>query len=103
MHFRLLKQRREGVTVVECAIVYPATFMLLLGLVVGGLGVFRFQEVAALAQAGARYASTHGNQYRQDAGLDTGSPGTFTSNDGNNWFWYQVDPQQASGTDTSWW
>lgn len=65
--------RRRGATLIECAIVYPALFVLLLGLVVGGLGVFRYQEVASLAREAARYASTHGAQYRKDAGLATGT------------------------------
>jgi Flp pilus assembly protein TadG len=65
-------RRRHGATVVECAILYPVLFLFLLGLVVGGIGIFRYQEVAALAREAARYASTHGAQYRQDCGLTTG-------------------------------
>jgi hypothetical protein len=53
---------RAAVTAVECAIVLPVTFFLLFALVVGGMGVFRYQEVATLAREGARYASTHGHQ-----------------------------------------
>ena len=55
----------------ECAIVLPVTFFLLFSLFVGALGIFRYQEVATLAREGARYASTHGYQYRKDAGLKT--------------------------------
>jgi len=40
---------RQGATTVEFAVVAPATFILLLGIVVGGMGVFRYQEVAHLA------------------------------------------------------
>jgi Flp pilus assembly protein TadG len=50
----------------ECAIVYPVTFFLILALVVGGMGIFRYQEVAHLAREAARFASTHGGQYAQD-------------------------------------
>jgi Flp pilus assembly protein TadG len=57
---------RKGVTVVEFAIVAPVTFLLTLGLIVGGLGVFRYQEVAHLAREASRYASTHGGQYQMD-------------------------------------
>jgi Flp pilus assembly protein TadG len=64
---------RRGVTIIECAIVYPALFILLLGLLIGGMGVFRYQEVASLAREAARYASTHGAQYRKDAGMSTGT------------------------------
>jgi Flp pilus assembly protein TadG len=102
MLLRSSRQRRTGVTVIECAVIYPVVFMLLLGLVIGGMGVFRFHEVSALARAGARYASTHGYAYRTDAGQGTGLPGTFTAQDANNWYWYKVDVTQASGTDTSW-
>jgi Flp pilus assembly protein TadG len=55
---------------VECAVVFPALFVLLFGLIVGAMGVFRYQEVAHLAREGARYASTHGGRYHQD-GIDT--------------------------------
>ena len=55
---------RQGATVVEFAIVGPATFLILLGLVVGGLGVFRYQEVAHLAREATRYASTHAGDYQ---------------------------------------
>ena len=46
---------------------------LVFGLVVGVLGVFRYQQVAALTRAAGRDASTHGARYRADAGLATGT------------------------------
>lgn len=52
--------------VVESAIVLPIAFLLILGLIIGGMGVFRYQEVAHLARLTARYASVHGGQYAQD-------------------------------------
>jgi Flp pilus assembly protein TadG len=64
---------RRGATLVEVAIVLPVTFFLVIGLVVGVLGVFRYQEVASVTRAAGRYASTHGAQYRKDAGLATGT------------------------------
>src|SRR5947208_16347214 len=70
---RINQTRRKGATTVECAIVLPITLFLLLGFVVGGMGVFRYQEVAFLAREGARYASTHGAQWRKDAGVGTGT------------------------------
>jgi Flp pilus assembly protein TadG len=54
--------------VVEAAVVYPVVFMLLLGLVIGGLGIFRYQEVAHLAREGARWAAVHGGQYAKETG-----------------------------------
>src|SRR5207244_12679772 len=67
------RPRRSGATVLECAFVLPVIFFVFIGLVIGATGVFRFQEVATLAREGARYASTHGYQYRKDAGLGMGS------------------------------
>jgi Flp pilus assembly protein TadG len=69
---------------VECAIVLPITFLLLIGLVVGGMGIFRYQEVATLAREAARYASTHGYQYRKDAGLAMGTSSDWSSDISNN-------------------
>ncbi len=57
---------RRATTLVEAAVVCSATFLLLLGLLIGALGVFRYQEVAHLAREGARYASTHGGKYVKD-------------------------------------
>lgn len=65
--------RRDGTSLVETAIILPITLFMLLGFVVGAMGVFRYQEVALLAREGARYASTHGAQYRTDAGLGAGT------------------------------
>jgi Flp pilus assembly protein TadG len=94
-------KNRRGVTVVECAIIYPITFLLILGMVIGALGVVRYQEVSALARAGARWGSTHGAQYRKDCGQFVGKAGTSTSTS-DGLFWYTVDPTKASGVDTTW-
>jgi Flp pilus assembly protein TadG len=67
----LLKPERRhprGAVVVECAVVYPVVFLFILGLLVGGMGVFRYQEVAHLAREGSRYASLHGTSYAQTTG-----------------------------------
>ncbi len=98
---RVQVQFRSGATVVECALVYPITFMLLLGLVVGALGVFRYQEVSNLARQGARYASTHGNSYRKDTGQGTGTPGTFDTQSGGL-YWHKANCTAPKGSDTSW-
>jgi Flp pilus assembly protein TadG len=57
---------RRGATIVESAAVYSITMLLMIGAMVGGLGIFRYQEVAELAREGARFASTHGGQYNAD-------------------------------------
>ena len=58
-------RQRSGATVVECAFVFPLFFLLLIGLIVGTLGVFRYQEVASLTREAARWASVRGHQYSQ--------------------------------------
>jgi Flp pilus assembly protein TadG len=63
-HVRLRETRRaSGAVAVEMAFVLPIMFLILFGIVVGGMGVFRYQEVAALAREGARYASVRGTEY----------------------------------------
>ena len=59
---------RRGATTVEVALVLPILFMFILGTVVLGLGVYRYQQVAALAREGARYASVRGTQYAANTG-----------------------------------
>lgn len=54
---------RRGATAVEFALVSPVLFLTMIGLVVLGLGIFRYNQVAALAHAGARWASVHGKNY----------------------------------------
>ncbi len=58
--------RRRGAVAVESAIVYPVLFLLLFGLIVGGLGVFRYQQVACQAREAARYACVHGSRYQKE-------------------------------------
>jgi Flp pilus assembly protein TadG len=71
---QLHSQRRRGATVVECALVFPVFIGLVFGLVVGGMGVFYYQEVASLAREGARYAAVHGAQYAQVTGRPPATP-----------------------------
>ena len=65
---RIQRTDRRGTAVVETAIVLPITLLILLATIVGGLGVFRYQEVALLAREGARYAAVHGTKYAQVSG-----------------------------------
>jgi Flp pilus assembly protein TadG len=62
------QQSRRGTTAVQFAVTAPLLFLLLVGLLVGGLAIFRYQEVAHLAREAARYASVRGGQYAQDTG-----------------------------------
>ena len=61
-------RHRRGAVTVESAIVYPVMFLLLFGVIVGGLGVFRFQETALQARDAARYASVRGGRYHKETG-----------------------------------
>jgi Flp pilus assembly protein TadG len=61
--------RRHGIAlVIEAAFVYPIMLLLLLGLIVGGIGVLRYQQAACLAQEAARWASVRGSDYQKDSG-----------------------------------
>jgi Flp pilus assembly protein TadG len=68
--------KRRGVSAVEAAVVYPVTTLLLIGMVVLGLGVFCYQQLQALADEGARYASVHGPQYAFDNNASIASTST---------------------------
>jgi Flp pilus assembly protein TadG len=67
---------RHGATTVEFAVVSSVVLLLLIGLIVGALGVFRYQEVGRLAREGARFAAVRGEAYSRA----TGRP-SATSND----------------------
>jgi hypothetical protein len=60
--------------VVESALVYPVVFLFMLGLVSGGMGIFRYQEVASLAREGSRWAALHGSLYSQETGKAAATP-----------------------------
>jgi hypothetical protein len=48
------------------AVVLPVLLFLLLMLVVGGIGVFRYQQVACMAREGARWTSVRGSSWALD-------------------------------------
>jgi Flp pilus assembly protein TadG len=58
--------RRSAATAVEMAIIAPVFVFLLFALVIGGLGIFRYNQVAHLARQAARYAAVHGNDYHTE-------------------------------------
>lgn len=60
---------RRGATAVESAVVLPVVFLLVIGLIVGGLSVFRYIQSACLAREGARWASVRGGGYQRDTDL----------------------------------
>ena len=73
-------QRRSGATVVECAFVYPVVFLLMLGLLVGAAGIFRYSQLASLSREAARYASVHGGQYAQEMKVTAPTPADIYNN-----------------------
>jgi len=68
------RRRRSGAAAVEFAITCPIVFFLIFATIVGGLGVFRYQETAALAREGARWASVHGSEYATDYNVPAPTP-----------------------------
>lgn len=58
--------RRRGATLVEGALIYPILFLFLLTIIVLGIGVFRYQQVAHMVREGSRWASVHGTQYAKE-------------------------------------
>jgi Flp pilus assembly protein TadG len=75
------RPRRRGAHLVECAFVFPITFLLLVGLVVCAMGVFRYQQMAYLAREAARYAAVHAGVYQKEnaAAISSGTLPDVTS------------------------
>jgi Flp pilus assembly protein TadG len=53
---------------VEAAFILPLLLLLFFGLVAGGMGVFRYQQVACMAQEASRWTSVRGSYYQNDTG-----------------------------------
>jgi hypothetical protein len=47
------------------AIVGPLAFLMVIGLMIGCLGIFRYNQVAALAHEGARWAAVRGRNFEK--------------------------------------
>src|SRR5215210_1335030 len=58
--------RRSAATAVEMAFIAPVFVFLLFALIIGGLGIFRYNQIAHLARQGARYASVRGLDYHNE-------------------------------------
>jgi Flp pilus assembly protein TadG len=71
---RFRVRRRTGFAATESVVVLPILMLFIIGTVVGGYGVFRYQQIAVLAREGARYASVHGGQYELDTGNAAATP-----------------------------
>jgi Flp pilus assembly protein TadG len=62
---RIETRQRAGAAAVEAAIVFPVLLILIFGILVGGTGVFRYQQVACEAREAARWASVRGADYQR--------------------------------------
>jgi Flp pilus assembly protein TadG len=59
---------RRGASALEAALILPVLFLLLLGLIVGGRGVFHYEQVACLSREAARFAAVQGADYAAETG-----------------------------------
>jgi hypothetical protein len=75
------RARRRAAHAVECAVIFSLTFLLVAGLMVCALGVFRYQQTAHLAREAARYAAVHAGEYQQEnaAAITAGTLPNVTS------------------------
>lgn len=55
---------RRGAAMVEAAILYPVFLLLLLGMLVVSLGMFRYSQLSSLTWEAARWASVRGPDYQ---------------------------------------
>jgi Flp pilus assembly protein TadG len=63
---RSASRQRAGALALETAIVLPVFLLLLIALLVGGMGVFHYQQASCLAQEAARWASVRGRDFQKD-------------------------------------
>jgi Flp pilus assembly protein TadG len=77
---RLPPSCRRGAVALEYALVVPVFLFLVLAMMVGGLGVFRNNEVACLTREAARWAAVRGGQYALDTGEPAATPETVYQN-----------------------
>src|SRR5215813_7719551 len=89
---RLKIHSRRGAVLVEFAIVGGLVLLpLIIGMAVGGVGVFRYIEVASLAREASRWASVRGAQFAADTGQAAATPASIQN--------FVI--QQAVGLDTN--
>jgi Flp pilus assembly protein TadG len=68
------RSRSRGTSTVEFAVTCPIALFLIFATITGALGAFRYQQVAAMAREGARWASVHGMDYERETGNDAATP-----------------------------
>jgi hypothetical protein len=77
---RARSPKRPATTVVESAFIYPVVVLLLLGLIIGAMGMFRYQQVASLAREAARWASVRGGKYAKENGIPAATQADIYNN-----------------------
>ena len=68
------KRVRRGATLIEGALVYPIVFLLMLGVILLGVAVFRYQQCSHIAREASRWASCHGARYARETGNPAATP-----------------------------
>ncbi|HVL12696.1 MAG TPA: TadE/TadG family type IV pilus assembly protein [Gemmata sp.] len=76
----LRRKKRTGAILIESALVYPVLFMLVFGIVLLGMSVFRYQQVAHAAREGARYAIVRGARYSEETNLTAATAADIFAN-----------------------
>lgn len=80
MIHRSSRGQRNAFVASESLVVLPTLFFLIIATVVGGYGIFRYQQISALAREGARWASVHGQQYHRETGNPAATPSDVYNN-----------------------
>ncbi len=68
------KKARPGTVLAEAAFIYPVLFLLVLAIILLGLSVFRYQQVAHISREASRWASVHGEQYAKENNTTAATP-----------------------------
>jgi Flp pilus assembly protein TadG len=76
---RNLPSRRRGAVLVESAFAYPVLLFFVCAVIVIGLGIYRYQQVASLARVGSRWVCVHGSDYHTTTGNAACTDATATT------------------------
>lgn len=61
--------RRRGALMVEAAVVHPLMLIIIFMIIIGGFGVFRYQQVACQAREAARWVAVRGSDWHKETDL----------------------------------
>jgi Flp pilus assembly protein TadG len=74
------KTARPGTVLAETALIYPILFLIVLGVIMLGLSVFRYQQASHISREAARWASVHGEQYATEQNTTAATPQDICTN-----------------------